>query len=111
MNILNVPVIIALGGALIVVGCDRDPPRPETASVAATGSTAAPKPPPPVDDPSLPEAGPALQQQAASAPTANHGANQPMKPMTKAEESSQMPKATQANDHSSIAKDPPPSKP
>lgn len=110
MNILNVPVIIALGGALIVVGCDREP-RPETAAVAATGSPATPKPPPPVTDPSLPQAGPALREQGASAPTANHNADQPMKPMTKAEESATMPKATQANDHSSIAKDPPSSKP
>ena len=114
MNILNVPVIIALGGALIVMGCDRDrPPRPEADKVAATGSPATPRPPAPVADPSLPPAASVLSEQGASAPAAptaptarDSAATQPMKDMSKQEESSTMPKANQANNHSSPALDP-----
>ena len=108
MNILNVPMIVALGGALIVMGCDRDrPPTPET-----TAAATAPRPPAPVSDPSLPSAATAVGDAASAAPTAqDNAATQPMKEMSKQEESTAMPKANQANNHSSTALDPKTNKP
>lgn len=106
MNILNVPVIVALGGALIVMGCDRPGPEapPAVAQQQAPARTT-PAPTPPVSDPSVPPAGAALD--AASAPTARDtSANQPNAELTKREETAEMPKANQANNHSSTALDP-----
>jgi hypothetical protein len=110
MNILNVPVIVALGGALIVMGCDR--PGPEAPPPVAQGSPAtAPRPAPPVSDPSLPPAASAVGSEAASAPTARDTtANNPNGELTKRQESNEMPRANQANNHSSPALDPAPSR-
>lgn len=108
MNILNVPVIVALGGALIVLGCDRAGPEADPPVAQSPSPATPPRPPAPVSDPSLPPAGPALGgQAAASAPAARHdGSTQPMAPLTKSEEQAAMPKPAQANDHSNTALDP-----
>lgn len=108
MNVLNVPLVAAIGGALIVLGCDRErPPIPEANAAA---QSEAQRPPPPVNDPSVPPASSAVG--ATTGPTARDAAStQPNAPMTKQEESSEMPKANQANNHSSTALDPKTNKP
>ena len=83
--------------SLIVLGvgiaaCDRAPQRAAEAKV----STAPP--------PASPSPIPAATEGAQPAETANAN-DQPMKVMTKGEESTSMPQPGQANDHSTLAKD------
>ncbi len=67
MNILNVPLVVAVGGALIVLGCDRErAPRPETGVAPRAEAPAAQRPLAPVADPSVPSASSAVG--AASTP-------------------------------------------
>jgi hypothetical protein len=90
-RLMAVMVLLALGAAL--TACDRPPQLAPDAKLSAAPHPAAS--PPPV---------PAVAQGANSAETSNAN-NQPMKSMTKEEESTSMPQPGQANDHSTLAKD------
>ena len=90
--------------ALCAAGCDKlpsDPPAPR----ADASSTEVPKPFAPLPDPSVPAAN-SVPGPAPAATAKDDSANRPKGDMTKAEESSAMPKAGQANNHSSTALDP-----
>ena len=93
--------ILAITVASVAVGaCSgsnedsrRIPPQAAAGSgppSGATGSTSAPTPP----------AGGTNSSETAKA------SDEPMKPMTKEEEANSMPQPGQANDHSTVAKDP-----
>jgi hypothetical protein len=82
--------MLALSAA--IAACDRAPPARSDAMPSAA--------PPPVSPPQVP----AVIEGANSAQTAN-AQGQPMKSMTKEEESTSMPQPGQANDHSTLAKD------
>jgi hypothetical protein len=86
--------IAALALAAGVAACDRAPQAAPEAKQSAIPQSASPPP-------SVP--GPAVEG-ANSAQTASAG-EQPMKSMTKEEESTAMPLPGQANDHSTLAKD------
>lgn len=90
-KLLAFTVLLVLGAAL--TACDRAPQAAPNAKMSAA-------PPPAVSTPSVPP----VAEGANSAETSNAD-NQPMKPMTKEEESTSMPQPGQANDHSTLAKD------
>lgn len=92
---------IVLGAS--IAGCERTPPRAPDAKMAATPSRESPPPVPAVTegDKSVPPA----TKGAKGEQTANAN-DPPMKAMTKEEESTSMPQPGQANDHSTLAKDP-----
>lgn len=86
-------ILLVLGAG--IAACDRAPqPAPDAKMPAAL---------PPAS--SLPVPVPAVTEGAKSAETAKAN-DQPMKSMTKEEESTSMPQPGQANDHSTLAKDP-----
>jgi hypothetical protein len=98
---LLVIIPIALGAS--IAGCERTPPNAPDAKIAATPPRESPPP------------APAMTEGAKSVPPATEGAkgertananDPPMKAMTKEEESTSMPQPGQANDHSTLAKDP-----
>jgi hypothetical protein len=84
-------ILLALGAG--IAACDRAPQRAPDAKMSAVPPPASPLPVP------------AVTEGAKSAETANAN-DQPMKSMTKKEESTSMPQPGQANDHSTLAKDP-----
>ena len=84
--------LLAFVIVLALAACDRSPAHPPEASPAAVAPTASPLPAPSGTEGTKREA------------TANAN-DQPMKSMTKAEESTSMPMPGQANDHSTLAKD------
>ena len=87
-------VLLALGVAL--TACDRAPQAPAASADAKTSAVSPPAAPPvPVR---------AATEGAKRVETANAN-DQPMKSMTKQEESTSMPQPGQANDHSTLAKD------
>ena len=85
--------VIALGLGAGMAACDRAPQRPPDAPMATVAPTASPLP------------APSVTEGTKRGETANAN-DQPMKSMTKAEESSSMPQPGQANDHSTLLKDP-----
>lgn len=87
---LTFAALLALLGG--VAACNRAPERPADAPAAAVAPPASAIP------------APAASESAKSGETAK-ASDQPMKPMTKAEESSSMPMPGQANDHSTVEKD------
>lgn len=84
-----IPLIVGAG----IAACDRAPRRPPDAPTATVAPTASPTPPP------------SMTEGIKREETSNANA-QPMKSMTEAEESNSMPQPGQANDHSTLAKDP-----
>ena len=82
--------IAALALSAGIAACDRTPPVAPDTKVSAAPA-ASPQVPP-------------VTEGANSAQTGN-AQDQPMKPMTKEEESTAMPQPGQANDHSTLAKD------
>ena len=84
-------VLLAAG----IAACDRAPERPPQTPTAQVAPTPVPYPPP---------AAAAVTEGAKPGETANAN-DQPMKSMTKAEESNSMPMPGQANDDSTVAKD------
>jgi hypothetical protein len=86
-GLLAFMILLALGPG--IAACERAP----DAKMSAVPPTASPSPVP------------AVTEGAKSAETANAN-DQPMKSMTKKEESTSMPQPGQANDHSTLAKDP-----
>jgi hypothetical protein len=86
-------VLLALTG--VIAACDR-PASQAQRSPDANTTAAAPVAP----LPSFPSAAESVKRED----TANAN-DQPMKPMTKAEESTSMPQPAQANDHSTVAGD------
>jgi len=95
--------LAAVAAASIISGCDQTEPRfadrDKTSSQPTSKSTA----PPPTSTPSISPT-PQAKEPAVPAETANANA-QPMKSMTKQEESTSMPQPAQANDHSTLAGD------
>jgi hypothetical protein len=89
-RLLTFMILLALGAG--IAACDRAPERAPDAKMSAVPLPASPSPVPPVTE------------GAKSAETANAN-DQPMKSMTKEEESRSMPQPGQANDHSTLAKD------
>ena len=89
--------VIALGLGAGMAACDRAPQRPPDAPMATVAPAASPLPAPSVTE--------GATEGAKRGETANAN-DQPMKSMTKAEESSSMPQPGQANDHSTLLKDP-----
>ena len=85
-------ILLVLGAS--ITACERAPQRVPDAPAATTSPTP-PAPPPSAST---------VMEGAKSAETANAN-DQPMKSMTKAEESTSMPQPGQANDHSTVAKD------
>ncbi len=85
-------ILLVLGAS--ITACDRAPQRVPDAPAATTSPTLPTSPPP---------ASP-VTEGVKSSETANAN-DQPMKSMTKAEESTSMPQPGQANDHSTVAKD------
>jgi hypothetical protein len=84
-------VLLAAG----ISACDRAPERPPQEPTAQVAPTPVPNPPPT-----------AAAVTEGARPREGASANdQPMKSMTKAEESNSMPMPGQANDHSTVAKD------
>jgi hypothetical protein len=83
--------VILLGLGAGIAACDRAPQRPPDAPMATVAPTASPLPAPSVTE-------------GTKRGTANAN-DQPMKSMTKAEESTSMPQPGQANDHSTLVKD------
>jgi hypothetical protein len=83
--------VILLGLGAGIAACDRAPQRPPGAPMATVAPTASPLP------------APSVTEGTKRGETAN---DQPMKSMTKAEESTSMPQPDQANDHSTLLKDP-----
>ena len=84
--------VILLGLGAVIAACDRASQRPPDTPAASVAPTASTLPAPPVTD------------GIKRAETANAN-DQPMKSMTKAEESTSMPQPGQANDHSTLVKD------
>ena len=84
--------VIALGLGAGIAACDRAPQRPPDAPMATVAPTASPLP------------APSVTEGTKRGETANAN-DQPMKSMTKAEESTSMPQPGQANDHSTLVKD------
>ena len=84
-------ILLVLGAS--ITACDRAQQRAPDAKMSAVPPTASPSPVP------------AVTEGAKSAETANAN-DQPMKSMTKAEESTSMPQPGQANDHSTLVGDP-----
>ncbi len=84
--------VILLGLGAGIAACDRAPQRPPDAPMATVAPTASPLP------------APSVTEGAKRGETANAN-DQPMKSMTKAEESTSMPQPGQANDDSTVAKD------
>ena len=84
-------VLLAAG----IAACDRAPERPPETPTAQVGPT--PIPPPAWSGPR--DGGARAQGKG------KHANDQPMKSMTKAEESNSMPMPGQANDDSTVAKD------
>jgi len=84
--------VILLGLLAGIAACDRTPQRAPDAPTATVAPTVPPLPAPSVTEGIKP------------GETANAN-DQPMKSMTKAEESTSMPQPGQANDHSTLAKD------
>ena len=91
-------VVVAIAAAVAITACDRPTPRAADTSPPSAAAPAAPTSPP----------------QISATDGANNGARgaegadanaEPMKPMTKEEESTSMPQPGQANDHSTLAKD------
>ncbi len=91
-----VAFVILLGLGAGISACDRAPQRPPDAPMATVAPTPSPLPAPSVTE--------GATEGAKRGETANAN-DQPMKSMTKAEESSSMPQPGQANDHSTVAKD------
>jgi hypothetical protein len=92
-GLLAFMILLALGAG--IAACDRAPQPAPDAKMSAVPPPASP----------LPVPVPAATEGAKSAETANAN-NQPMKSMTKKEESTSMPQPGQANDHSTLANDP-----
>ena len=90
--------------ALFSAGCDKLPSAP-AAPRADAASAEVPRPFAPLPDPSVPAAN-SVPGPAPAATAKDDSSNRPKSDMTKAEESSAMPKAGQANNHSSTALDP-----
>ena len=85
-------VLLAAG----IAACDRAPQRPPDAPMATVAPTASPLPAPSVTE--------GATEGAKRGETANAN-DQPMKSMTKVEESTSMPRPGQANDDSTLVKD------
>jgi hypothetical protein len=90
-RLLASTILLALGAVL--TACDRAPPRAPDAQTSAV--------PPPAASPAPVRS---VTEGAKSAELVNAN-DQPMKSMTKEEESTSMPQPGQANDHSTLAKD------
>jgi hypothetical protein len=84
--------VILLGLGAGIAACDRAPQRPPDGPAATVTPTVSPLP------------APSATEDTKPTETANAN-DQPMKSMTKAEESTSMPQPGQANDHSTLAKD------
>ena len=84
--------VILLGLGAGIAACDRTPQHPPDAPAATVAPTASPLP------------APSVTEGAKSGDTANAN-DQPMKSMTKAEESTSMPRPGQANDDSTLVQD------
>jgi hypothetical protein len=85
-------ILLVLGAS--ITACERAPQRAPDTPAATTSPT------PPASPPSAST----VTEGAKSSETANAN-DQPMKSMTKAEESTSMPQPGQANDDSTVAKD------
>ena len=85
-------LIILLGLGAGIAACDRAPQRPPDAPMATVAPSASPLP------------APSVTEGAKRGETANAN-DQPMKSMTKVEESTSMPRPGQANDHSNLVQD------
>jgi len=81
--------VILLGLGAGMAACDRAPQRPPDAPVATVAPTASPLP------------APSVTEAIKRGETANAN-DQPMKSMTKVEESTSMPRPGQANDDSTL---------
>ena len=90
--------------AVGLAACHSQRPEPPAPRADASEPTV-PKPFSPVPDPSLPSASIVLAP-AATATAKDDAATRPKGDLTRAEESSAMPKAGQTNNHSSTALDP-----
>ncbi len=104
-------VALALVALLAGAGCDkRSGPLPTPPLPSPPLPTAAPTVTPQASgDPSLPDAQTALRAGAAQASASDAQRSAPAHPaMTRAQEATAMPLPGQANDHSSLALDPPP---
>lgn len=88
-NALAFVILPVLAG---LAACDRAPQRPLDAPTAPVTPTASPP------------SAPSVTEGISRGKTAK-ASDQPMKSMTKAEESTSMPQPGQANDHSTLAKD------
>ena len=84
--------VIALGLGAGIAACDRAPQRPPDAPMATVAPSASPLP------------APSVTEAIKRGETANAN-DQPMKSMTKAEESTSMPRPGQANDDSTLVQD------
>jgi hypothetical protein len=84
--------VIVLGLGAGMAACDRAPQRPPDAPMATVAPSASPLP------------APSVTEGAKRGETANAN-DQPMKSMTKVEESTSMPRPGQANDDSTLVKD------
>ncbi len=106
-------VAVAVVVLLASVGCDKRPGPGPTPPATPPLPTVAPAATPQVSsDPSLPDAKATLRAGDAGRPQALASAAQRSAPahpaMTRAQEATAMPLPGQANDHSSLALDPPP---
>jgi len=91
-GLLAFVTLVLLGAG--IAACDRAPEHPPETPTATVAPASAPSPP----------AAAAVTEGAKLGETANAN-DQPMKSMTKTEESNSMPMPGQANDHSTVAKD------
>jgi hypothetical protein len=91
-----VAFVTALGLGAGIAACDRAPQRPPDAPMATVAPTASPLPAPSVTE--------GATEGAKRGETANAN-DQPMKSMTKVEESTSMPRPGQANDDSTLVQD------
>jgi hypothetical protein len=89
-GLLAFVILLVLGAG--IAACDRAPQRPPDAPMATVAPTASPLP------------APSVTEGIKRGETVNAN-DQPMKSMTKAEESTSMPQPGQANDHSTLVKD------
>ena len=122
MHGARAPVVLAaIAIALGVAACDRSPDRSAAAKPELTPTTPAIAPPPANPAPVMPPKAASVLEtpsQTAAAPPSESAEKQPSaeqtskgsdpnakEPMTKAEESTAMPKPGQANDHSTTATD------
>jgi hypothetical protein len=101
MSEWHAPWLVALLGITLALGaCGRtdQAQRPPPPSVSGSPSTAPPT--------QTAQAGKAAQPEGANSADTGKGSDEPMKSMSKDEETKAMPQPGQANDHSTLAQDP-----